>query len=100
MRAINLKSGDFDGRGLLAELVRFSADVPYTIDELRSAVTLLGRIESANGDELLLEEAEHEFLCVQIGRARFVRADAQVLTILDAVLQAPKVKVRAVTGGN
>lgn len=100
MRSIPLKIGAFDAKPVFSELMSFASEQPYTFEEMRQAVAILDKIEKPTlSGELLLEEAEHEFMLKRIGLARFVRVDRDVLAAIDAVREAKKVPVQTVKKG-
>lgn len=99
MRSIPAKIGEFDAKPVFSELLSFASDQqPYTFEEMRQAVSIIDKVEKAETD-ILLEEAEHEFVLKRISLARFMRVDRNVIAAIEAMREAKRVTVAAVKKG-
>ena len=64
-----------------------SAQQPMSIDDIRNAVKILDVLE-ASQDNLILEDAQYNWLVAKIKGMRFLKASRELLEFLDGIVAA------------
>jgi hypothetical protein len=92
--ALNLPIDSAQNRpkDVIKEIISNSPTKPITVDEMRHRVTIMEALERST-DHLLLEDASHRVLADAMQGFPYSRASRDLLTIIDAVINASSVDV-------
>jgi hypothetical protein len=77
---------------VIKEIVSFSPNKAISVEEMRQRVAVMEALDRAT-DEVLLEDATWQILADAIRTFPFNRASRDLLTVVDAVLNAETVDV-------
>jgi hypothetical protein len=86
-------------KDILRVIVESGPQERYTIENVRSALKVIDRIEASADQKVDLEDAEHDFVKWRVGLAKWNAANATVVSFYDAVMgaqqQTPDVRKQA-----
>lgn len=80
-------ANDRDRSFLKVAIENASEGKPLSVADMRSSIRVLDRIE-VPGEEIVLEDADHQYLCDRLLGLSFNRVDRDVLSCIDRVIAA------------
>ena len=88
MRRITLPTPteDFDAREILKAQVSFAPERGYSVNDIRRALRVLAALDGQ--ERLVLENDDWTFLNDRVSNARWGRATAELLTLIESISNA------------